>query len=592
MIIRMRSYIKGVFFILLLIGGTVIARPSVAQALSLNVPPPYTTCVPSSSPPPFGIDLPYLTCTSYATTTEGTAYYAVPPTRSVSGDTFSTSLFKDTVPYVNYRTVVYETSQKPAYPISLYSSNSINRVGNSVSCITERTNTTIESIQGDPSNVTVTREMNVIFFPYVEIPFHFSPTRLDSLPQNECGSVMSSGDLGQYLPTSVGAGASSASVVRPRNSDIIDITQPKCIYSSSDGFWKSTQTVDCTTYGLSADGRTGVANYHNSQSSSGWGVSLLKAAVVGTVGFYSGDIVSVLGDSTGLATAWGDSSTLGVLGNVATGYNAASTLAAVNFVYLQSVSGPSSAFGTVEGSNGLGVGTWTWSPLPTPTITATTTPIVPATPAGPGVVIPTPATLDANTVTNTGGAGKCSDGYYLATIPGGSTCVQNGYTSCSSVGYPNSACPNTSQCAVNNGTIACKTQTSTCADTSGSVCTSGTNSCGMSSAGKFLCDGTTCSALVPSDYDCAPPSISLSQFPALINPNNVCTISWSVTNATACSLSSDIGDSVAKVSLPTGSYNSPPLTVPSTYTMLCHDGKVVTNSVSVKCSLNPQYKEI
>src|SRR3989344_2898245 len=53
----------------------------------------------------------------------------------------------------------------------------------------------------------------------------------------------------------------SSSVIRPRNSDVIGVTQPVCTRGGSDGFWRSTVWVSCTTYGLSADGRVGTANY-------------------------------------------------------------------------------------------------------------------------------------------------------------------------------------------------------------------------------------------------------------------------------------------------------------------------------------------
>ncbi len=206
-------------------------------------------------------------------------------------------------------------------------------------------------------------------------------------------------------------------------------------------------------------------------------------------------------------------------------------------------------------------------------------------------------TANTNIVTSVSAASACTGNNVSFNVAGFAGCIPAGYGSCRitdlTTNPPGISCINNSlnTAAESVTNIGLSSSGRFCVGDAGSVCTTAANSCGMKGAGTVRCDGQ-CSELPPSDNDCAPPGISLSQFPALINPNNVCTISWSVTNATACSLSSDIGDSVASTSLPTGTHDSPPLTVPATYTMLCHNGKVVTNSVSVKCSLNPQYKEI
>ncbi|HEX8994013.1 MAG TPA: hypothetical protein VF803_02040 [Candidatus Paceibacterota bacterium] len=203
--------------------------------------------------------------------------------------------------------------------------------------------------------------------------------------------------------------------------------------------------------------------------------------------------------------------------------------------------------------------------------------------------------IDANStvVSNATQSGTCPSGYSVS----GNQCIPDGYLSCAPIGHPETACPDTSQCVINSdGSVGCQSQTATAGNTcdakSGTSCTTGANSCGMSATGKYLCDGTTCSALTPLDSQCTAPSITLGIYPSMINPGNSCQVRWSVTNATYCSLSSDIGDSVASTTLPKGSYDTPPLTTPATYTMLCHNGKTVTSQETIKCPLNPVFKQI
>jgi len=212
---------------------------------------------------------------------------------------------------------------------------------------------------------------------------------------------------------------------------------------------------------------------------------------------------------------------------------------------------------------------------------------------------PGPAAFEANTKTASttvpisqgGGGATCPYGYYIASSGGEAVCVPDGYVSCAPINYPNAVCPDNSQCVESNGQAMCQTKSGTCVASSGQVCVSSANSCGMTAQGKTLCDGT-CPALVPLDEDCPAPQITLSAAPSLTNPGSPCTVSWTVVDATTCSLSSDINDSVASTTLPTGSRVSPALTAPPTYTMLCKNGTVVTSQVSVKCNINPHYQDI
>jgi len=132
----------------------------------------------------------------------------------------------------------------------------------------------------------------------------------------------------------------------------------------------------------------------------------------------------------------------------------------------------------------------------------------------------------------------------------------------------------------------------------GKACTQ-TNSCGMSNTGLVLCDGTTdvCPVSAPPESGtggCATPDISMTASPALVNPGNSCTIDWNISNVTRCTLSSDIADPALpkSVSVPTGSYTSPNLTTPVTYTLICHNGDVAVTQKSTSCRLNPTFKEI
>lgn len=128
-----------------------------------------------------------------------------------------------------------------------------------------------------------------------------------------------------------------SSVTRPLNSDIVFLTQPKCVYDSDDSWFETTSSVSCDTYGLSADGRAGSAHYYDEQSSFGGilgGIAIILGSVVLTV---------VLPGFGGLIAATG-------------GVTALLTLADP---VVQSASIPG-ALGTVESSNNLGVGNWTW----------------------------------------------------------------------------------------------------------------------------------------------------------------------------------------------------------------------------------------
>lgn len=205
---------------------------------------------------------------------------------------------------------------------------------------------------------------------------------------------------------------------------------------------------------------------------------------------------------------------------------------------------------------------------------------------------PSPAKQQAASITThqsaVGPNYTCPSGYH---IENKDQCISDGYVSCSSAGHPELVCPNNASC---NADGTCSGQSgSSCDAKSGSACTSSANSCGMSNTGTYQCSGA-CPAIPPADTDCAPPQISISASPSLVNPGGSCTVSWQVTNATDCQLSSDSTADKGlpeKASLPSGSYASGPITAGPTYTLFCHNGKVVTASASVTCHINPQYGE-
>lgn len=164
----------------------------------------------------------------------------------------------------------------------------------------------------------------------------------------------------------------SNSVVRPRNSDIVSITQPQCTRGSKSGFFKSKVWVDCTTYGLSADGRIGTANYHSEKSGFGWFMDVLGAGLL-VAGLYMGasfltSITTALSAATEVTLSSIGTSVAGAINTIdvalsVTNTAALATINAFTVATVAAISGPS-ALGTVETSNGLGVGTWTWSQAP------------------------------------------------------------------------------------------------------------------------------------------------------------------------------------------------------------------------------------
>ncbi|MDI6717809.1 MAG: hypothetical protein QMD86_02050 [Patescibacteria group bacterium] len=136
-----------------------------------------------------------------------------------------------------------------------------------------------------------------------------------------------------FIPTVTGhyeEAGSVGSVTRPLNSDIVYISKPKCIFDESDGWFKTTATVDCDTYGLSADGRVGHARYRDSKSGFG---GILGPTLIGIVNIF----IPIPG----------------------AGFIAQSLGLKIPDLILSTASMPG-GLGTVENSNNLGLGNWEW----------------------------------------------------------------------------------------------------------------------------------------------------------------------------------------------------------------------------------------
>ena len=184
----------------------------------------------------------------------------------------------------------------------------------------------------------------------------------------------------------------------------------------------------------------------------------------------------------------------------------------------------------------------------------------------------------------------CPPGRYFDQPTG--QCIDSGYISCASVGYPDNfcavgnVCTSDGECQSTSG----KGGNSNVSGLFGEVCSSAANSCGMVSQGLYNAAGS-CPALTPSESQCAEPVITASTSPAFINPGSSCTINWSISNATYCTLSGSDSQLPESASIPTGSYTSPPISNQQTYTLTCHNGTQVTASADVSCRINPGYRE-
>lgn len=187
--------------------------------------------------------------------------------------------------------------------------------------------------------------------------------------------------------TSVSPSASE-SVIRPRNSDVLNVTQPQCRRWSDGNFWRTVQHIYCQMYALSADGRRGHAEYYNSASSSGWFQEALGVATVFLGAVTLGNVLMAGNLASGgfslietltsalnvnLPMTLGLDFSLSSLYNafsIGSGVAAANTLVAATVATAAVIAG-ASAFGNVDStiaSSGYpgqeGVWSWRWDAAP------------------------------------------------------------------------------------------------------------------------------------------------------------------------------------------------------------------------------------
>lgn len=98
----------------------------------------------------------------------------------------------------------------------------------------------------------------------------------------------------------------------------------------------------------------------------------------------------------------------------------------------------------------------------------------------------------------------------------------------------------------------------------------------------------SCNAPPPPDSSCAAPSITTMLNPGTVNPGGSCTITWSASDATACTLT---GPNVNQSGL-SGAYTTPAIDRTSIYMLTCQNGAVVATTKALTCRLNPAFKEI
>jgi hypothetical protein len=192
----------------------------------------------------------------------------------------------------------------------------------------------------------------------------------------------------------------------------------------------------------------------------------------------------------------------------------------------------------------------------------------------------------SNTSATSGGSGgtlMCPSGYSLC---GTTSCIPEGEVCCASAGYTDRYCPANSICRT-DGQCEQGTGGSNCVANRGQVCTGAQNSCGMSNNDFFLCDGS-CPVISPADSSCPVPVITLTVTPAFINPDESCTVSWSTTNTTSCTVS---GPGAPTSTSTSGSFVTPPLSAATNYVVHCNNGTVVTGQLTAQCRINPAFEE-
>ena len=187
-------------------------------------------------------------------------------------------------------------------------------------------------------------------------------------------------------------------------------------------------------------------------------------------------------------------------------------------------------------------------------------------------------TSQATNVTD-GKVGSCSSGYKLC---GTGSCIPSEAVCCQNVGL-NGYCPAGNVCTKDGTCEVATADNTTCSNLQGTKCISPANSCGQTNASSYKCDGS-CTVFAAPDSGCATPDITLT-VPSFVEYGKECLITSKVNNATSCSIDG------TNVTVPNGTYKTPPIVATANFTMVCQNGSVVTAQKTVTCRLNPTYQE-
>jgi hypothetical protein len=130
-------------------------------------------------------------------------------------------------------------------------------------------------------------------------------------------------------------------------------------------------------------------------------------------------------------------------------------------------------------------------------------------------------------------------------------------------------------------------------------CTSAPNSCGMTNTG-FLANSQSgsqlvCTASIPSDSECEPPTIAAEDFyadPTILGLNMSSTLYWNVSgsDSTECTVTGTNGLSYSGEA--SGSVATGNLAQTTTFTLRCQNGSGPESSASIRVIVDPRYREI
>lgn len=145
-------------------------------------------------------------------------------------------------------------------------------------------------------------------------------------------------------------------------------------------------------------------------------------------------------------------------------------------------------------------------------------------------------------------------------------------------------------------------------------CNSAPNSCGMTNPGFGACGGV-CPMPVPEDTACSVPFLSVGYTTTIgggdpasggssggtdpititsplssqtVNKGQKCTIQWSASPATSCTVT---GGGLNYTGAASGQIETPPINATSVFTIKCYNGSVSYTDKNFTCRLNPVFEE-